>query len=157
MADRSGVKPLGTNSQGCSTTFLLCGFDVGSATVKPEHRRFLRQTVADILTAPRNQVALIGRASRSGPERQNLKLSRLRAEAAASFLMKEGVEREQMQVDYQGESSPFSTERESPDDRSVEVRIRVPQNHPDVVQLGDYNNTPASLRSGGWTTSSVMR
>jgi len=119
-------RPLDPSGEECPTTFLLFNFDIGSSTLKRAHETFLRQGILSILGAnEEHRIALVGRASRSGPDSVNLKLSRQRAEAVAAFLTRAGIARSRIQLDFLGESKPFSTANESEDDRSVELRLQI--------------------------------
>ncbi len=111
----------------CPSAHLLSGFDTGSSNLKTEHKKFLREVAADILRIPTHQGTLIGRASRLGAERRNATLSRKRALAVAQFLYREGVAREQLTIEHVGEASPLSSEVNAADDRSVELRFRIPR------------------------------
>jgi len=79
-------RPLDPNSQECPTEFLLFNFGIGSPALKPAHERFLRQGILLILkTNGDHKVRLVGRASRSGPDSFDLKLSRQRADAVGQL------------------------------------------------------------------------
>jgi hypothetical protein len=123
-SDEGNFSPLEVSPEGCPTAFLLSNFDIGCATLKTGHKKFLL-AVVEILSSDGSQVELVGRASRSGPERFNLQLSRKRAEAVASFLRQEGVAAEQISVRALGEQAPLSTANEAEEDRSVEVRPKL--------------------------------
>lgn len=114
-----------TSLLGCPLKYLLFNFAIGGARLHTNHRTFLDDTLLQILGTPEQRVRLIGRASRSGGERRNLKLSRQRAEAVKRFLQGQNVAESQITVEALGENAPLSTEREAGDDRSVEIRIEV--------------------------------
>jgi len=119
-------RPLDPNGQNCPTEFLLFNFDIGSSKLKRPHEAFLKQGILSILGANEDhKVKLVGRASRSGPDSLNLKLSRQRAEAVAAFLTRAGIARSRIQLDFLGESNPFSTANESEEDRSVEIHLEI--------------------------------
>jgi hypothetical protein len=119
-------RALDPNGQDCPTAFLLFNFDIGSSTLKRAHETFLKQGILSILGAnEEHKVGLVGRASRSGPDSLNLKLSRQRAEAVAAFLTRAGIARSRIQLDFLGESKPFSTANESEEDRSVEIHLQI--------------------------------
>jgi hypothetical protein len=119
-------RPLDPNGQDCPTGFLLFNFNIGSPKLKPAHERFLREGILVILEANDDHtVRLVGRASRSGPDSFDLKLSHQRAEAVASFLTRAGIDPKRIQVDFIGKSHPFSTANESAEDRSVELHLQI--------------------------------
>src|SRR5467141_3260878 len=87
-------RPLNPDGQDCPTELLLFNFDIGSSKLKPAHERFLNQGILTILEANgEHKVGLVGRASRSGPDSFDLKLSRQRAEAVAALLTRAGIDR----------------------------------------------------------------
>jgi OmpA family len=119
-------RALDPNGQDCPTEFLLFNFGIGSSTLKPAHERFLTQGIVIILEANDDHtVRLVGRASRSGPDSFDLKLSHQRAEAVATFLKRAGIDPKRIQVDFIGKSHPFSTANESEEDRSVEIHLQI--------------------------------
>jgi len=119
-------RPLDPNGQDCPTEFLLFNFNIASPTLKPAHERFLKRGILTILEANEdNKVRLVGRASRSGPESLDLKLSRQRAEAVAALLTRAGIDRSRIQVDFICKSNPFSAANESEEDRSVEIHLQI--------------------------------
>jgi hypothetical protein len=119
-------RPLDPDSQECPTEFLLFNFGIGSPALKPAHERFLRQGILLILAANGDhKVRLVGRASRSGADSFDLKLSRQRAEAVATLLTRAGIDPKRIQVEFIGKSHPFSTANESEEDRSVEIHLQI--------------------------------
>src|SRR5260370_28984553 len=119
-------RPLDPTGQDCPTEFLLFNFNIGSPTLKPAHERFLKRGILTILEANEDhKVRLVGRASRSGRDSLDLKLSRQRAEAVAALLTRAGIDRSRIQVDFIGKSNPFSTANESEEDRSVEIHLQI--------------------------------
>ena len=119
-------RPLDVNGQDCPTAFLIYNFDIGSPALKRAHELFLQKGILSILEANEDhKLGLVGRASRSGPDSLNLKLSRQRAEAVAAFLARAGISRTRMQLDFLGETKPFSTANESEEDRSVEIHLQI--------------------------------
>jgi len=119
-------RSLDPNGRDCPREFLLYNFDIGSAALKNAHEQFLKRGILAILTNNEDhKVSVVGRASRSGPDSLNDKLSRQRAEAVASFLTRGGIARGRIQVDALGESKPFSTLNESEEDRSVEIHLQI--------------------------------
>jgi hypothetical protein len=119
-------QPLDPNGKECPTAFLLFNFDIGSAALKRGHEDFLRKGILSILGAnEEHKVRIVGRASRSGADSLNMKLSRQRAEAVAAFLTRAGIASTRIQLEFLGESKPFSTGNESEEDRSVEIHLEI--------------------------------
>jgi OmpA family len=130
-------RPLGTDADGCPTGYLIYNFDIEGAALKRHHKDFLTQTVLHILDSNQgHRVGLVGRASRSGPERLNERLSRQRVDAVAAFLVTGGMNRSRIETEFLGESSPFSSANESEEDRSVEVHIQIARNLDLILDRG---------------------
>ena len=118
------VRPLQVDADRCPTAYLLYNFDVELARLKRGHEDFLTDTVLHILeTNAEHRVRLVGRASRSGPDRLNNRISRQRVEAVAAHLVAAGVNRSRIDTSFIGESAPFSSAHESEEDRSVEIHM----------------------------------
>lgn len=66
-------------------TVRLYNFDVDSAQLKPEHKKFLDEEIAPKL-ANGNSISLIGLASRSGPGMHNERISESRADRVHEYL-----------------------------------------------------------------------
>jgi len=119
-------KSLRATAEGCPTAYLLYNFDIGGAVLKRHHQDFLTETVLHILdTNAEHRVRLVGRASRSGPDRLNDRISQQRVEAVAAFLARGRIDRGRIRTESLGESAPFSTANENEEDRSVEVHIEI--------------------------------
>jgi hypothetical protein len=119
-------KILQATPDGCPAGYLIYNFDIGSAVLKKAHREFLTETILHILdTNEEHWVHMIGRASRSGPDRLNDRISKDRVDAVAAFLIKGGISRSRIQSVHLGESEPFSTAYENEEDRSVELHIHI--------------------------------
>ena len=100
-------------------------FDINEATLKPEHEKFLREQVLPMLKAnPDARVTLIGSASRSGPEANNLTLSQRREEAVLKIL---GPVASQISDGSFGRGAPKTPgPKEDERDRSVLITMNFP-------------------------------
>lgn len=119
------IEPLEVSDQGCPTAYLLSDFDVGSSNLKSLHKRLLERLAEILARNSEHKVRVVGRASRSGTDAVDMKVSRQRAEAVSRFLQGEKVAKEQIQVEFIGKTSPFSADQEADDDRSVEVHMQI--------------------------------
>ena len=77
-----------------------------SADITPVARQILEQVAADYEKGKPTRLVLAGHADRSGPEGYNLKLSERRAKAVAAALEALGVARDDMKLEWYGESRP---------------------------------------------------
>lgn len=120
-----GIQPLEASDQGCATAFLLYDFEVGSSQLKSLHKGLLERLAEILARNPEHKARLVGRASRTGTDAVDMKLSRQRAEAVAKFLRDHKVTNDQIVIEFIGKSSPFGTGMECPEDRSVEVHMQI--------------------------------
>ncbi|HVF97063.1 MAG TPA: OmpA family protein, partial [Flavisolibacter sp.] len=88
-----------------STTGIL--FDVNAATIKPESNGVLKE-IAGILTEHKNvKIKIIGHTDSDGTDAANLDLSKRRAEAVKTALVKDfNIDINMMETDGKGESIP---------------------------------------------------
>ena len=74
------------------TGYIIHDFDVGQASLKPEHKAKLDELLAFLDEHPDAQIVTItGRASQTGPERNNEQLSFNRAETTRVYLLASGI------------------------------------------------------------------
>ncbi|AUV82550.1 hypothetical protein C2R22_13635 [Salinigranum rubrum] len=106
---------------------LLADFDVGSSSLKQQHKSFLRDQLMPVLED--GKIPLIeGHASRTGPADENQQLSEDRAKAVRDFLVEElGLPAHRiLDVTGVGESEPVDAGGpiEDPAERSVVLQYR---------------------------------
>lgn len=101
-------------------------FPFNSTALYPAGRENLRK-LADILERnPGSEVLVVGHTDNVGSDEYNMDLSRRRAEAAASYLIQQGVSRSRVRTSGRGETEPIAsnaTEAGRQQNRRVEVAI----------------------------------
>jgi hypothetical protein len=108
---------------------LLLHFDWNIGRLGPTHFGILDAAVEMYVHARDARIMLYGHADRSGPEDYNRRLSRRRALAAKSYLVRRGIPESAIVIEALGESSPAV---DGPDgvpvseNRRVEIFIYVP-------------------------------
>ncbi len=113
--------------EGIQVTFesgLLYDFD--SDAVKPEARNNLRELVVSLEKYPDSDLLILGHTDSVGPAEYNKDLSVRRADAAAEYLISQGVRRTRVGTGGLGEEEPvFSNDTETGrrQNRRVEVAI----------------------------------
>ena len=101
-------------------------FDFDRAGLSPEAQRVIDKVLADAKAQNPLRINVAGNADRAGGDQYNLLLSKRRAEAVANALIRGGVARAKLQVEWFGESrtrvkTPDGVRE--PDNRSVEIRF----------------------------------
>ena len=102
-------------------------FDVGSAVVGPDGQRELRWFVQQMQPYPKAIILVQGFADTTGSETQNRTLSDDRAQAVASYLNSQGIDRSRLVVQGFGTESPAApnqTAKQRTRNRRVEVTVR---------------------------------
>lgn len=98
-----------------------------SSTIGPEAARRLDQVASTLAAEPSRRVLLRGHTDRHGFESWNIGLSQRRAESAAAYLVRCGVDRGRIDLEWFGESQPIDPrdiERAHARNRRVEVLWR---------------------------------
>ena len=101
-------------------------FDFDSDVVRSEARTNLRNLAASLDKYPGSDLLIAGHTDSVGTEAYNLGLSERRAEAAATYLAAQGVDRSRMRAKGLGETEPVmpnDTESGRSKNRRVEVAI----------------------------------
>jgi len=101
-------------------------FDFDSATLRPEAREKLRRLAESLKKYPETEVLIVGHTDSTGPEEYNQRLSERRAEAAAAFLMQQGIRPSRIRTMGKGETEPIAsnaTEEGRQLNRRVEIAI----------------------------------
>lgn len=95
-------------AEGATPKKVVLRFHLSSAQLTDSAQQALRELGSWLTQDPRLSVFLSGHADESGPENQNLVLSRERAKAAADYLSGLGIAPERLQVQVYGSSRPLS-------------------------------------------------
>src|SRR5262249_46484784 len=89
---------------------------------------------------------LVGRASRTGPDKFDMDLSKKRVEAVARFLRDSDIPAEQIKSEFIGKTKPLSDDEESAEDRSVQVHLLIAQELTLVLNNASLVPPPYVLR-----------
>ena len=134
-------------------SFVIANFDVNKVELKKEHKDAIDK-LTDILNSSSSaQCVLIGRASQTGPELNNQKLSINRAGTIAKHLKNEGVSAAKL-TDSVGVASKIPI-KNAPDveeaiNRSVEVLFAYPAPNPKPPKLPDPKPSENPKASRKW-------
>jgi outer membrane protein OmpA-like peptidoglycan-associated protein len=99
-------------------------FDVNSSTLRPEARENLRRLAESLKKYPETEVLIVGHTDSTGPEEYNQRLSERRAEAAAAFLMEQGIRPSRIRTLGKGESEPVAS-NDTPEGRQLNRRVEI--------------------------------
>lgn len=99
-------------------------FDFDSDAVKPTARTNLQALARSLAKFPDSDVLIIGHTDATGSEAYNQQLSVRRADAAATYLISEGVARSRVGTYGLGESEPVAS-NESESGRAANRRVEV--------------------------------
>ena len=81
-------------------------FDFDKATLKDESKPELDRLSNFLTENTAIKISLAGHTDSTGPEAYNMGLSKRRAQSVASYLMKKGIPKERIIVEYYGETKP---------------------------------------------------
>ena len=101
-------------------------FEVNSYTLSRESQENLKSLASSLLEYDNTELVIAGHTDSSGPEDYNQTLSEQRADAAATFLVKEGVTGNRLSIVGHGETQPVAdndTNFGRQQNRRVEVAI----------------------------------
>lgn len=101
-------------------------FEVNSYTLSPDARLNLAELGASLREYPNTDVMIAGHTDSTGPEDYNRQLSEQRADAAATLLVREGVDASRISIVGHGESQPVASNDTNfgrQQNRRVEVAI----------------------------------
>jgi hypothetical protein len=120
----------------------LYNYDIDGDDLKPEHKKFLQDRVADYLVKYGFHIWLHGHTSRSGDYAYNVGLSKRRAEGVAAYLRSLGVPAAQIQAEWDGPRSATPKVLEAEIDRSVSFHVQPgltprPPHVPPIIPVTD--------------------
>ena len=102
----------------------LYNYDIDGDELKPEHKKFLRERIAEYLIKYGYHVWLHGHTSRSGDYAYNVGLSKRRAEGVGAYLKSLGTPDAQIQMEWDGPRSATPKVLEAEIDRSVSFHVQ---------------------------------
>lgn len=97
-------------------------FALGKATLRPQSRKKLDETVDVLKKYPDVKVEISGHSDSTGPRELNMDLSRERAESVKNYLVEQGIEAERIQTRGAGPDEPIDTNA-TPEGRAKNRRI----------------------------------
>lgn len=103
---------------------LLFGFD--SAELRESSKENLRKLAEMMADDDETNLMIVGHTDSTGDEDYNLNLSERRAQSAADYMFKQGLETSRMQIEGRGEYEPIGdndTEAGRQENRRIEVAI----------------------------------
>jgi hypothetical protein len=134
-------------------------FDIDKRELKPEHQRFLDQSVVPVLLHKHARVWLQGQASNTGGHAHNLELSHQRAEQVAAHLKTRGVMATQVQIDWVGDSVAGTRRQELTQARAVSLMAtplaHIPVPAPTPAPVTVPTNTTFKIRLLGALSASA--
>ncbi|MBX2818945.1 MAG: OmpA family protein [Rhodothermaceae bacterium] len=116
-------------------------FEVNSYTLSKSSQDNLSKLASSLNEYPNTELMIAGHTDSSGPEEYNQKLSEQRADAAATFLLKEGVQGGRLSIVGHGESQPVADNDSNfgrQQNRRVEVAIYASEEYRE--ELEESNN-----------------
>ena len=84
-------------------------FDFNRADLKPEARRQLAPVVQALRDQPTLQTQIVGHTDSVGSDAYNMRLSQRRAESVATYLVQQGVPRQNIKTDWRGKREPIAS------------------------------------------------
>lgn len=99
-------------------------FDFGKSTLKPQARADLSDLAASLQRYDNTDVVVYGHTDSVGGDAFNMDLSEQRAEAAASYLMSQGVPRFRITTVGKGETEPIAT-NSTDEGRALNRRVEI--------------------------------
>jgi outer membrane protein OmpA-like peptidoglycan-associated protein len=115
-------------------------FDFDSADLRPEARDNLNKLTKIINRDDDTMLMIVGHTDSKGSESYNKELSEKRAEAAAGYMVSQGLSNSRIETEGRGESEPIGdndTEEGRQDNRRIEVAIYASPAYVDSVQAAN--------------------
>jgi len=114
----------GNTLRGCNPVIY---FNSGSAVLDKRAKADLDWTYTKMTRFPREQILATGYTDSVGDTEKNFSLSKQRAQAVKSYLVKKGIASDRIIVAFQGEFNPVCTKTECQNlNRRVEVKMSKP-------------------------------
>lgn len=115
-------------------------FEFDSSELQGQARQNLEELAASVQDYPRTNVLIIGHTDATGSDAYNQNLSQQRAQAAASYVVRNGVAEDRLATRGMGENDPVATndtEEGQQLNRRVEVVIYAGEEWREEVQAGN--------------------
>ncbi|MHC4511439.1 MAG: OmpA family protein, partial [Planctomycetota bacterium] len=149
---KSPRRAFGVNqTQAISLTLTGGAFEFDSARLSPKAKAVLKETAKILRKYPNEKIVIAGHTDSVGSEHYNLRLSKKRADAAASYLIKrEGISADRLIVRFFGESVPIASNDE-PLGQELNRRVEIKGSVDEVRRaklLDQYRTTPVVKING---------
>lgn len=108
----------------CQPTLIHYEFD--KSMINEDNIKILNEFAGCLKKEPSKKIRISGHTDSRGTEEYNMNLSKLRAEAAASYLISQGISPEQIELHWYGESMPVAdnaTDEGRAKNRRVEIEM----------------------------------
>jgi outer membrane protein OmpA-like peptidoglycan-associated protein len=128
-------------------------FDTGQSTLKPAARERLAKVAGIVQTYPDLQLQVEGYTDSTGTPEVNQKLSDARADAVRSYLVSQGVSRDNIAAQGYGEEDPVAS-NETSDGRRLNRRVQLVVNG---TAIGSAYAAPAPTSASAVSTTTVQR
>ena len=120
------IEGIETKQSSRGLTVTLSGsvlFGSGKSMLLPQSQSRLRQ-VADALKEDKRPLLIVGHTDAQGKDEMNMELSERRAQAVKTFLVKEGIAADRIDVEGAGETQPVA-DNTSPEGRANNRRVEI--------------------------------
>jgi len=104
-------------------------FDFDKSNLKPEAIRQLQVVLQALREQPGLQTHIVGHTDSVGSDAYNMRLSQRRAESVATYLVQQGVPRQNITTDYRGKREPVASNATAAgraQNRRVEITLTPP-------------------------------
>lgn len=90
----------------------------------PEARGTITAVAEEFARRKAGEVLVIGHSDQTGDSQYNAELSRRRAEVVREMLIRVGIPKESIELQWRGDRDPVTTAKQDPRNRRVEVKVR---------------------------------
>jgi outer membrane protein OmpA-like peptidoglycan-associated protein len=118
------LQPIGVATIAPNATIVLNNifFDFDKATLKPESAPELDRLIAMLKEKSTMEVEISGHTDNTGPAAYNMSLSERRAKTVVAYIVRGGIPKERLNVQFFGETKPTDT-NETKEGRSKNRRV----------------------------------
>ncbi len=118
------LQPIGVATIAPNATIVLNNifFDFDKATLKPESAPELDRLIAMLKEKSTMEVEISGHTDNKGPDAYNMSLSERRAKTVVAYIVRGGIPKERLTVQFFGETKPTDT-NETKEGRSKNRRV----------------------------------
>ena len=103
--------PLIRESERTNFVFQPIYFDYDQSIIRPEYTDFLKRMIRVVNGHSDLRIKVTGHTDSDGSDSYNIELSKKRAQALIDFFVANGLNRDKIEVEFKGESSPIDTNK----------------------------------------------